>query len=102
MSKVSKLLSEYPPAPSSEEVQQELTALLQNVSKYDSLENMKKIFSLIDLTSLNSFDQKARIEQMADQVNNFKSIKLFFSIFFFFSFNNFQYNFILIFHIWFR
>ena len=54
-----------------DEVKAKVAELLIDVSKYETIENFKTIFSLIDLTSLNSFDTSKSIDFFIDQLNSF-------------------------------
>ena len=56
---------------SEDEVRFKISSLLSDVSKYETPENYKSIFSLIDLTSLNSFDTSKTIDCFIDQLNSF-------------------------------
>ena len=56
---------------SEEEVKSRISSLLSDVSKHETPENYKSIFSLIDLTSLNSFDTSKTIDCFIDQLNSF-------------------------------
>ncbi|NJO88314.1 MAG: deoxyribose-phosphate aldolase [Chloroflexia bacterium] len=47
--------------------------LTQEAKKNETAEVYKKIFSFIDLTTLNSTDSKRKVENMCRQVNEFKS-----------------------------
>lgn len=54
-----------------EDVEQKVAVIANNSHQYGSLENLKKIFSLIDLTSLNTDDNTKNIKSLALKVNDF-------------------------------
>lgn len=55
-----------------EEIQEKIDNAVSNTDVNDK-EILKKIFSLIDLTSLNTSDHDAKIISMVEKVNNFKA-----------------------------
>jgi len=56
-----------------DDVQQKVAILGNNSHQYAKTDNLKKIFSLIDLTSLNTEDNTEKIKSMALKVNDFKN-----------------------------
>ena len=69
-----EILKSYNLELNDQEVKEQVQAIL--ASDYDSLytvENLKKNFSLIDLTTLNSTDTHARAKSFAENVNNFQN-----------------------------
>lgn len=56
-----------------ENIQQKVAIIANNSHQYSNTENLKKIFSLIDLTSLNTEDNSINIKSMALKVNDFKN-----------------------------
>lgn len=56
-----------------ENIQQKVTVISNNSHKYATTGNLKKIFSLIDLTSLNTEDTKDKIKLMSQKVNDFNT-----------------------------
>jgi deoxyribose-phosphate aldolase len=55
-----------------ENILQKVTILANNSHQYKSTETLKLLFSLIDLTSLNSEDNKQKIVSMTTKVNDLK------------------------------
>ena len=53
---MNNILSKYDKAPTTEYIKTELDRIKKVSDKYYTVENLKKIFSLIDLTSLNATD----------------------------------------------
>ncbi|MFO7829477.1 MAG: deoxyribose-phosphate aldolase [Bacteroidales bacterium] len=56
-----------------EPIQQKVAVLANNSHQYLTTENLKKAFSLIDLTSLNTEDNCTKIKVMCEKVNVFKN-----------------------------
>ncbi|MBI9054736.1 MAG: deoxyribose-phosphate aldolase [Bacteroidales bacterium] len=56
-----------------EDVQQKVAILGNNSHQYANTETLKKIFSLIDLTSLSTVDNAEKIKSMTLKVNDFKN-----------------------------
>lgn len=56
-----------------ENIQQKVAIIANNSHRYANPENLKKIFSLIDLTSLNTEDNCNNISDMAHKVNDFNN-----------------------------
>lgn len=54
-----------------EQIKNNISEILKDVSKYNNDETIKTIFSLIDLTTLNSFDTSKTIDGFIDQLNVF-------------------------------
>lgn len=54
-----------------ENIPQKVAVIANNSHQYGNLENLKKIFSLIDLTSLNTDDNTEKIKSLALKVNDF-------------------------------
>ncbi len=55
-----------------ENIEHKVAIIANNSHQYVTTENLKKIFSLIDLTSLNTEDNTEKIARMATQVSGFK------------------------------
>ena len=53
-------------------IQQEVAIIANNSHQYATTENLKTLLSLIDLTSLNTEDNKTRIKAICKKVNNVK------------------------------
>jgi len=69
-----EILKGYELTLSDEHVKQQVETIVK--ADFDNLytvENLKKCFSFIDLTTLNSTDTHARAKQFADNVNNFQN-----------------------------
>ena len=56
-----------------ENIQQKVAVISNDSHQYATTENLKKIFSFIDLTSLNTEDNTQNIKSMALKVNDFKN-----------------------------
>jgi len=56
-----------------ENIQQKVAIIGNNSHQYATTENLKKIFNLIDLTSLNTEDNSENIKSMAIKVSDFKN-----------------------------
>lgn len=56
-----------------ENIQQKVAVLANNSHQYLTIENLKRIFSLIDLTSLNTEDHCTRIKAICKKVNDFQN-----------------------------
>jgi deoxyribose-phosphate aldolase len=56
-----------------EDIQQKVAIIGNNSHQYATTENLKKIFNLIDLTSLNTEDNTENIKSMAVKVSDFKN-----------------------------
>ena len=56
-----------------EKINQKVSVIANNSHQYASAETLKQIFSLIDLTSLNTEDNCNNISDMCNKVNNFKA-----------------------------
>lgn len=54
-----------------EDIEQKVAIIANNSHQYANTENLKKIFSLIDLTSLNTEDNVEKVAGMAIQVDSF-------------------------------
>ncbi|MFO7842554.1 MAG: deoxyribose-phosphate aldolase [Bacteroidales bacterium] len=54
-----------------ENIKQKVSVIANNSHQYATPENLKKLFSLIDLTSLNTEDNNTRIKAICEKVNNF-------------------------------
>lgn len=65
-------IENYSKANEPEVINCELERISNNLSEYDSVETYKKIFSLIDFTSLNVDDTEEKIREMVQKVNLFK------------------------------
>ncbi len=61
-------------APDFGKIDIEIAKIKANSSKFYTSETLKKIFSLIDLTSLNSTDTVTKIKAMTEKVNKFPSV----------------------------
>ncbi len=61
-------------APDFGKIDIEIAKIKVNSSKFYTSETLKKIFSLIDLTSLNSTDTVTKIKAMTEKVNKFPSV----------------------------
>lgn len=68
-----EIFNKYNPEFLDENIQQKVAVLCNNSHLYDKPENLKKIFSLIDLTSLNTEDNTINIKSMTAKVSAFKS-----------------------------
>ncbi|MEE4197662.1 MAG: deoxyribose-phosphate aldolase [Bacteroidales bacterium] len=55
-----------------ENIQQKVAVIANNSHQYATNETFKKLFSLIDLTSLNTEDNSTRIKAICEKVNAFK------------------------------
>ena len=55
-----------------EDILQKVTVLANNSHQFSTTENLKLLFSLIDLTSLNTEDNSSKIKSMALKVSEFK------------------------------
>lgn len=68
-------LKKYPTfSLSDEDIKSQISDHLKDISNYDTTENLKRIFSIIDLTSLNSFDTPNNIDCFINQLNNFSRL----------------------------
>ncbi len=56
-----------------DDIQQKVAVLCNNSHQFANTENLKKIFNLIDLTSLNTEDNTSNIKSMTLKVNDFKN-----------------------------
>ena len=56
-----------------EDITQNVAVIANNSNQYGNTENFKKLFSLIDLTSLNTEDNTENIKSMAVKVSDFKN-----------------------------
>ena len=56
-----------------EDINQKVSVIANNSHQYATTENLKKAFSLIDLTSLNTEDNNEKISSMAKKVSDFKN-----------------------------
>jgi len=54
-------------------IQQEVAIIANNSHQYATTENLKTLFSLIDLTSLNTEDNSTRIKSICEKINDFKN-----------------------------
>jgi deoxyribose-phosphate aldolase len=63
----------YSKAPSEKEVSERISELNASVLKNKNEKTLRKIFSCIDLTSLNTTDTTEKIKKMTSKVNNFNS-----------------------------
>jgi len=70
---MSEILKKYDSSFLNEDIQQKVAVIANNSHQYGNLENLKKIFSLIDLTSLNTDDNIENIKSLALKVNEFNS-----------------------------
>ncbi len=68
-----EVLKKYPAGFLDENIQQKVAIIANNSHQYANEENLKKIFSLIDLTSLNTEDNTSKIKPMTLKVNDFKN-----------------------------
>ena len=57
----------------SEDINQKVSVIGNNSHQFATTDNLKKVFSLIDLTSLNTEDNTENIKSMALKVNDFKN-----------------------------
>jgi deoxyribose-phosphate aldolase len=63
----------YTQTPLQKEVTEKVSGLKEKVLQYKNKETLKKIFSCIDLTSLNTADTTEKIKNMTFKVNNFNN-----------------------------
>ena len=68
-----ELLEKYNADFLNKDIEQKVAVIANNSHQYASTENLKKIFSLIDLTSLNTEDNINKIASMANKVNEFSN-----------------------------
>lgn len=68
-----EVFEKYNNAVLNENIQQKVAVLANNSHQYVTTENLKKIFSLIDLTSLNTEDHCTRIKAICKKLNDFKT-----------------------------
>lgn len=68
-----KILEQYPFEISSDKINQAVKNAKDSVDDYFTIENLKLAFSLIDLTTLNATDSKAKGAKFASKVNEFRS-----------------------------
>ena len=66
-----KIFEEYPFKQTEASVKDALDVILKSVNEDYTVDNLKKAFSFIDLTSLNSTDTVQKIEGMCGKVNEF-------------------------------
>ncbi len=52
-------------------VKSDITGIIENISLFNTIETLKKIFGLIDLTTLNTQDTQERGKQFAEKVSDF-------------------------------
>ncbi len=67
------LFKKYPADFLQKDIQQEVAVIANNSHKLANTENLKKIFSLIDLTSLNTEDNCTRIKAICNKLNDFNN-----------------------------
>jgi deoxyribose-phosphate aldolase len=67
------ILKKYPADFLDENIQQKVAIIANNSHQYSNEENLKNIFSLIDLTSLNTEDNDSKIKSMTFKVNDFNN-----------------------------
>ncbi len=65
-----EVLKAYQKEISAEHVKKEIEKLKKEIPKLKTVENLKKLFNLIDLTTLNSTDSEAIGEKFCENVNN--------------------------------
>lgn len=70
---MNEIFKKYDATILNEDIQQKVAVIANNSHRYSSLENLKKIFSLIDLTSLNTDDNTDKIKSLALKVNDFNT-----------------------------
>lgn len=70
---MNSLIERYNVVESSEQIERKINDITANSSSLYDIKNLKKLFSLIDLTSLNSTDTEAQIVDMIGKVNDFPS-----------------------------
>lgn len=68
-----ELLKKYKADFLNENIQQKVAVIANNSHQYANQDTLKKIFSLIDLTSLNTEDNTDKIKSMALKVNDFNN-----------------------------
>jgi len=70
---MNELFTKYPADFLKEDIQQKVAVLSNNSHQFANTEILKKLFSLIDLTSLNTEDNTENISAMATKVSDFKN-----------------------------
>ncbi len=74
MDKYTNLFNQYKDCISSDkQIKEEIEKITKSASENKTQENYKKIFSLIDLTSLNNTDTESTIGSLTEKVNKFPS-----------------------------
>ncbi len=68
-----ELLEKYNADFLNEDIEQKVAVIANNSHQYTNTENLKKIFSLIDLTSLSTEDNTDKIASMTGKVNEFSN-----------------------------
>jgi len=69
-----ELFDKYSQAPKSEDVKAAVAEILNSCPDFYNVGNMKKIFGLLDLTTLNTVDTKEKVKQMCIKINEFHNI----------------------------
>jgi deoxyribose-phosphate aldolase len=67
------LFKKYPADFLEKNIQQEVAIIANNSHQYANSDNLKTLFSLIDLTSLNTEDNSTRIKSICEKVNDFEN-----------------------------
>ena len=70
---INKLINSYNFEINDSVVEKEVKKITGNISSIYKVENLKKIFGLIDLTTLNAEDTPGKAKLFAENVNNFKA-----------------------------
>lgn len=71
------IFNKYQPAPSAEEVKLQLDEILSKATEFHTVDVLKKLFGLLDLTTLEGTDTYEQVKEMADKVNKFHSYSRF-------------------------
>ncbi len=70
MDQINKQLSAYQAGETNEEVKNRYTALIRKEDKYDSKKLIPFLFSCMDLTSLNTFDNRATAVSLCEKISD--------------------------------
>jgi deoxyribose-phosphate aldolase len=70
---MNSFIERYNPVESQEQIEKKISDIISKSNSLYQPETLKKIFSLIDLTSLNATDTNAQISAMVEKVNEFQS-----------------------------